>query len=151
MSGPGHGYARRFRSCVGFLADLEIPHRSADINHAGDAAANVAREHVVEMRFDPRDFVFVRANAVEIGAVRTREQISRLKEVNVCVDVARHNKFADATDLSPERGGVLFAHRDALNLVAVDHDRGIRQHFAIGRINHRRADERNFFGARGCG
>src|SRR4029077_5164430 len=135
----------------GLLADLEVPHRSANINDAGYAAADVAREDVVEMRFDPRDFVLVRANAVEIGAVRPREQISRLKEVNVRVDVTRQNKFADATDLFPERGSVLFAHRDALNLVPVDNYRGIRQHFAIGRINHCRADERNLFGAEGCG
>jgi hypothetical protein len=69
-----------------------------------------------------------------------------LKKVHVRVDVTRQNEFADATDLFPERGSVLFAHRNALNLVPVDNDRGIRQHFAIGWINHRRADERNFFG-----
>jgi hypothetical protein len=74
-----------------------------------------------------------------------------LKEVHVRVDVPRQNKFAGATDLFPERGSVLFAHRNALNLVPVDNDRGIRQHFAIGRINHRRADERNLFRVRrGC-
>jgi hypothetical protein len=70
-----------------------------------------------------------------------------LKEVHVRVDVTRQNKFADATDLFPERGSVLFADRNTLNLVPVDNDRGIRQHFTIGRINHRRADERNLFGA----
>jgi hypothetical protein len=99
------------------------------------------------VRFDPRDFVFVRTNAVKIGSVRPGEQISRLKEVNVRVDVTRQNEFADATDLFPKRSSILFAHRDALNLVAIDDDRGVWQHFAIGRIDHRRADERNFFGA----
>src|SRR4029077_11864217 len=87
-----HGYARRFRRCVGLLADFEVPHRSADINDAGYAAANIARELVVEMRFDPRDFLFVRAHTVEIRAVWPREQISRLKEVNMCVDVTGQNK-----------------------------------------------------------
>jgi hypothetical protein len=73
-----------------------------------------------------------------------------LKEVNVCVDVTRQNEFADATDLFPERSSILFAHRDALNLVAVDNDRGVWQHFAIGRINYRRTDQRNFFGTERC-
>jgi hypothetical protein len=97
------------------------------------------------MRFDPRDFVFVRANAVKIGTVRPREQIGRLKKVNVCVDVTGQNKFADATNLSAKRGGVLFAHGDLFNLVAIDNHRGIWQHFAVGGINHRGADERNLF------
>jgi hypothetical protein len=96
------------------------------------------------MRFDPRDFVFVRANAVEIGAIRPGEQISRLKEVNVRVDVTGENEFADATDLFPKRGSILFAHRDPLNLVAINNDRRVRQDFAVSRINDGRADERNF-------
>ena len=100
------------------------------------------------MRLDPRDFVFVRPNTVEIGAVRPREQIGRLKEVNVGVDVTRQNEFADASDLFPERRRILFAHRDAFDLVAVDHDGGVRHHLAVGRINDGRANQRNFFGAK---
>src|SRR5439155_4873984 len=79
----------------------------------------------------------------------TREQVSGLKEVNVRVDITRQNEFAHATDLSPKRGGILFSHRHALNLVSVDNDRGIRQHFAIGGVNHCRANERNLFCAAG--
>jgi hypothetical protein len=100
------------------------------------------------MRFDPRNFVFVRANIIKIGAIRPCEQISRLKEMHVRVDVTRQDKFTYATDLFAEGGGVLFAHRDALNLVAIDNDRGVWQHFAIGRINHRRPDKGKFFGAK---
>jgi hypothetical protein len=74
-----------------------------------------------------------------------------LKEVHVRVDVTRQNEFADAIDLPAERCCVLFAHRNALNFVAIDDDSRVRQHFAVGRINHRRADERNFFGAKRCG
>jgi hypothetical protein len=37
------------------------------------------------------------------------------------------NEFADAIDLFPERRRVLFAHRDALDLVAVDDHRRIWQ------------------------
>ena len=99
------------------------------------------------MRFDPCDFILVRPNAVEIGAVGPRKQVSRLKEVNVRVDVTGQNEFAHATDLSSKRGGILFSHRDALDLVAVDHDGRIRQHFAVGGINHSGANERNLFGA----
>src|SRR5262249_16074625 len=103
------------------------------------------------MRFDPRDFVFVRTNAIKIGAVRSREQVSRLKEMDVCGDVAGQNEFADATDLFPEGCSILFAHRDALNLIAIDNDSGVWQDFAVGRINRRRADQRNSFGVRGRG
>ncbi len=100
------------------------------------------------MRFDPRDFVFVWTNAVEIGAVRAREQIGRLKKMNVSVDVTRRYEFSDALDLFPERRRVLLAHRDALNLVAIDHDRRVRQYFAVRGVNHRRSDKGDFLGVR---
>src|SRR5438552_18502347 len=41
-----HGNTRRFRRGVRDLPDLEIPHRSADIHHAGDAAAQITRKDV---------------------------------------------------------------------------------------------------------
>jgi hypothetical protein len=74
-----------------------------------------------------------------------------LKEVNMRVDVTRQNEFADASNLFPERRRVLPAHRDALNLLAVDHYRRIRQHFAVSRINDSRADERNLLSVNRCG
>src|SRR5207248_1333291 len=43
----GNGYAGRFRRGVRDLPDLEIPHRSADINHTGDAAAQIPRKDIV--------------------------------------------------------------------------------------------------------
>jgi len=64
------------------------------------------------------------------------------------VDVTRENKLAGAIDLFAERRGILFPHRDAFDLVAVDHDSRIRQHLAVSRVNHSSADQRNFFGAR---
>jgi hypothetical protein len=66
--------------------------------------------------------------------------------VNVRVDVPGQNEFADATDLFTKCGRVLFANRNAFDPIAVNHDRRIRQHFAVGWIDHRRANERNFFG-----
>src|SRR5207253_176754 len=130
--------------------DLKIPHRSTDIDHAGDAAANVPREDIIQVRFDPRDFLLVRAHTVEIGTVWSRKQISRLKEVNVRVDVTGQNEFAHATDLAPERVGVLFAHRDPLNFVAVDHHSRIGQYLSVSGINHSGPDEGNFFSAQRC-
>src|SRR2546423_472512 len=82
------------------MAHSEIPKRSADIDHAGDSAMNVAREDIVEMRLDPRDFVFVCADTVEIGDIRSCKQIGRLKEVNVGVDVTGQDEFAGAIDYS---------------------------------------------------
>src|ERR1051326_7789579 len=60
-----------FRSLC-FFAPLEVPHRPTDIDHAGDAASDVTREDIVQMRLDPGDLVFVRPHAVEIGAIATR-------------------------------------------------------------------------------
>src|SRR5439155_4061275 len=71
--GPGDGNPRRFSSRVGNLSDFEIPKRSADIDDAGDAAADIARECVVEMRLDPRDLIFVRPDAVQIDAIGARK------------------------------------------------------------------------------
>jgi hypothetical protein len=65
--------------------------------------------------------------------------------MNVRVDVTGQNEFAHATDLSPERGDVLFAHRHPLNFITVDHHGRIRKHFAVRWINHSRADERDPF------
>src|SRR5262249_21176452 len=88
-------------------------------------------------------------HTVEISAVGPREQISRLKEMDVRVDVARQNELACAIDLFAERCRILFTHCEAFYFVAVDNDRGIRQYFSVGGIDHCPADQRNFFGARG--
>ena len=53
------------------------------------------------------------------------------------------SEFAGATDLFAKRGRVLSANRNAFDLVAVNHNRRVRQHFAVSRINHRGAHERN--------
>src|SRR4029077_5848427 len=99
------------------------------------------------MPLHPRDFVLVGANAVQVGAVRSREQIARLKEVNVSVDVTRQNELAAAINLFSERPRILFAYRDAFDFVAVDYHRCIGQDFAVSRVDHRSANERNFLSA----
>src|SRR5438270_1568973 len=129
------------------MAHGEIPKRSADIDHARDAATNVARENIVEVRLDPRDFVFVGANVVQIGDVWSREQIGRLKEVNVGVDVTGQNEFAFAINLSGvRRQGFRANCRDA---IAIDHERAVHvrlPNFNLGaRTNQRRVSKRNFF------
>jgi hypothetical protein len=69
------------------------------------------------MTLHPRDFVLVWTNAIQIGAVRSREQIARLKEVNVRVDVTRQNELAGTINLFPERRRVLLAYRDTFDFV----------------------------------
>jgi len=61
--------------------------------------------------------------------------------MHVRVDVTRQNEFPDVIDLLPEGRRILFAHRNTLDLAAVHYDRRVRQHFAVGRIDHCRADE----------
>jgi len=84
-----------------------------------------------------------------LAAVGPGEQIGRLKEMDVGVDVTGQNEFTGAIDLFTERRRVLPAHSDAFNLVAIDHDRRIRHHFAVSRIDYRRADKGDFFGVGG--
>ena len=60
----GDRHSRRFRSRVGSFAHLEIPKRSADIDHARDPTADITRKRVVQMRLDPGNFIFVGADAV---------------------------------------------------------------------------------------
>ena len=92
----GDSNARRFGGGVRALAHLEIPHRAADIDHARDPAAEIASENVVEMRFDPRDFVLVGADAGQIDHIRPGEDIGGLEEMNMCVDVTREDEFPGA-------------------------------------------------------
>ena len=85
--GTGDGNPGRFRRRIRDLPHLEIPHRSPDINHAGDAAAQITRKDVIQMRFDPCDFVGIWPDLGEIRRIRPGEQIGRLEEVNVSVDI----------------------------------------------------------------
>ena len=45
----GDSNARCVRGRIRCLPDLEIPHWPADIDHAGDAAAEIAREYVIQV------------------------------------------------------------------------------------------------------
>ena len=58
----------------------------------------MAHKRVGQVFFDPRDFVCVRSHLREIDDIRPGEQIARLKEMNVRIDVSRQNKFALAID-----------------------------------------------------
>ena len=98
------------------------------------------------MTFHPRYFVFVWPNTIQIGAVRAREQVPRLKEVNMCIDVTGQNEFAFAINLFPERRRALLPHGDVFDLLAVDHHGRIRHHLAAGRIDHGRPDKCDLFG-----
>jgi hypothetical protein len=62
--------------------------------------------------------------------------------VDVSIYVTRQNEFTDAIDLFPERPRILLTDRDALDLVAVDDHRRIRQNFAVNGIDHRSTDKR---------
>src|SRR5947207_10804589 len=102
------------------------------------------------MRLDPRDFNYVRPDTVKIDNVRSREQIARLKEVNVRVDIARQNEFAFAIDLAGMwRQNFRANCRDS---IAIDHDRAVRVRLpnlnSGARTNQRAAGERDFFGVR---
>ena len=101
------------------------------------------------MRFDPRDFVFIRADIVEISAVRPRKEIGRLKEMDVCVDVAGQNKFAPAIDPSRplcriNRPGTADLH----NAIMSDQDSGVFSNGAAGGIDDRAAHELELVRAR---
>ena len=97
------------------------------------------------MRFDPCDLVLVRLHIVEIHPIRPCEQIARLEKVHMRVDVAGKNKFLFAFHpFRSNRDTALLAAGNALNLVAVDHNNGVFDRFAIRGVNYGAADERRF-------
>src|SRR5207244_1797091 len=147
------GDARRFGSRIRLFAGFEIPERSADVDHACDSTANIAREDVVEMRFDPRNFVFIRPNAVQIGTVRSSEEVTRLKEMNVRVDVAGQNEFAGAIDSRTPSFGPVEALRfpNSGDTISVDQDYRILNNLAVARIDQRPAGKRDFFSRSAAG
>src|SRR5439155_11621942 len=80
LSEPGD---RQLHISIRGSAHLKIPKWPANIDDRRDPAAQIPCERVVQVRLDPCDFVFVGADAVKIDNVRPREQVSRLKEVNM--------------------------------------------------------------------
>src|SRR6266436_3781390 len=104
------------------------------------------------MRFDPAHFVFVRPHAVEIGAIRSGEKITRLEEMHMSIDVARQDEFPVALDpAGTDWDTAFFAAGDALDFVAINYDNGVLNHLAVRRVNHGTADQGNFLSERaGC-
>ena len=61
------------------------------------------------------------------------------------VDVAGKNKFLVAFDpFRPSRDTALLAAGNAFNLVAIDHNHGVFDRFAVRRVNDSPANEGNF-------
>src|SRR6266576_286360 len=101
------------------------------------------------MRFDPAHFVFVRPYAIEIGAVRPGEKITRLEEMHMSIDVAGQNEFPVALDpAGTDRDTAFFAAGDALDFVAINYDNRVLNNLAVRRINCGTADEGNFLSKR---
>src|SRR5947199_9013359 len=96
------------------------------------------------MRFDPAHFVFVRPHAIEIGAVRSGEKITRLEEMHMSIDVARQAEFPVALDpAGTDRDTAFFAAGDALDFAAINYDNGVLNHLALRRINRGTTDQGN--------
>src|SRR5207237_8513920 len=101
------------------------------------------------MRFDPAHFVLVRPHAIEIGAVRPGEKITRLEEMHVSIDVARQNEFPVALDpTGTDRDTAFFTAGDALDFVAINYDYGVLNHLVVRWINYGTADKENFLSKR---
>src|SRR5947209_7223804 len=103
------------------------------------------------MRFDPAHFVFIRPHAIEIGAVRPGEKITRLEEMHMSIDVARQNEFPVALDpTGTDRDTAFSAAGDALDFVAINYDDRILNNLAVRRINCGTSDQGNFL-SKGAG
>src|SRR5438046_8472316 len=101
------------------------------------------------MRFDPAHFIFVRPHAIEIGAVRSGEKITRLEEMHMSIDEARQDEFPVALDpTGTDRDTAFFAAGDALDFVAINYDNGVLNHLAVRRINSGTSDQGNFLSKR---
>lgn len=58
------------------------------------------------MRLDPRDFIRVRADFVQIDRVRPSEEIARLEKVNVGIDVAGQMNLPEQSRIFASVGGL---------------------------------------------
>src|SRR5438105_12069436 len=92
--GPGDAYPWRCRGTLRRIANIEIPERAADVDHARYAAGEIHLESGGEPRLVSRDFPGIRDRSSKVGRVRPRVEISRLEEVNVRIDEAGHDPFA---------------------------------------------------------
>src|SRR5437868_11176372 len=97
------------------------------------------------MRFDPAHFVFIRPHAIEIGAVRPGEKITRLEEMHMSIDVARQNEFPVALDPAGTDWDTAFlAAGDALDFVAINDENGVLNNLAVPGVNTVTADREIF-------
>src|SRR6266566_1620154 len=102
------------------------------------------------MAFDPSHFLAVRPHLREIDNVWPREQIARLKEVNVRVDVTGQNEFAFAIHDARMRRQNLRTNRG--DTITVDYEGAV--HIRLDNLNlsagadQRAAGERDFFAMR---
>ena len=101
------------------------------------------------MRFDPCDLVGIRPDFREISGVGAGEQIARLEEVNVGVDITGQDEFARAIDDACAIWSFrLVASSNGDNALAIDRHAGIRDNLGIAGIDDRSIDQRDLFGAR---
>lgn len=145
----GYGYARRSGGGTGLFSHLEIPERAADIDDTRNPAAEIAREGVFQVRFDPGHLLSIRAHFRQVDDIRPGKKIGGLEKVNMGVDVPRKNKLAAAIDPPRVARNFNFVRRPGRdNLFAVDQDGGLGNGFAVSGINHGSASESNFFRSR---
>jgi hypothetical protein len=134
--GPRSSHPWRFDGGVSLGAHFEIPQRATNINHACNAAPQITRERVVEMRFDPAKFFLVWANLRQINHIGPGKEIARLKEVHMGVDVTGKNEFALAINLSRIRRNLNVVRcSDGGNAIAVQEDGRGANRFFIPRIS----------------
>ena len=145
MSGPAT--ATRGALAVEFarFADLKVPHRPADVDHARDPTPQLASESVVEMRFDPRDLFLVGSDTGQIDHIRPGENIGGLEEVNMCIDVTRENELPAAINPPNLRRKLNVVSRsDGGNSIAIRQQHRVGDRLAVGWINDSGTAERDF-------
>ena len=99
------------------------------------------------MRFDPCDFVGIWPDLGEIRRIRPGEQIGRLEEVNVSVDITRKDEFAGAiNDACAIWSFHLVGSSEGDNALAINDHAGIGENLGIAGIDNRAVDERDLFG-----
>ena len=84
------------------------------------------------MRFDPCDFIGIRPDLAEISSVGAREQIARLKEVDMSVDITGQDEFAGAIDpAGPDGNTGFFAASDTFDFVTVNDEDSVFDNPAV--------------------
>jgi hypothetical protein len=132
------------------VTHIEIPHRTAHVGDPGHAAGQIAREHIVDAGAHPRRLRLVGNYRAQIEPVGPSVEPARLEEMDVRVDVARHDPAPGRIDdLDPGRDAHPAAPADLSDATAAHHHDRVGDGRAAVRVDDSAAPQHQVLRLRG--